>query len=113
MHRSLVVPLLLLHLSVWSQIDQKKIDSLSRSIDSSVKAHQSWQDSFTKVQDSIYHVAIGKETESNSSNSSKDLAGQKRRETKEEQQTLLRIIVGVVLLAVGTIFLLRRRKTKI
>jgi hypothetical protein len=113
MHRSLLMLLLLLQVSVWSQIDQKKVDALSRSIDSSVKAHQSWQDSFIKVQDSIYHVAIGKKVDSNSDNTNRSFAAQKRKEVKELQQTLLRIIAGVVLLAVVTIFLLRKGKTKI
>jgi hypothetical protein len=39
MHRLLPVMVLLLHLSIHAQIDQKKLDSLSRFIDSSAKAY--------------------------------------------------------------------------
>jgi hypothetical protein len=112
MRRLLPLMVLLLHLSLHAQIDQKKLDSLSRSIDSSAKAYKSWQDSFANLQDSIYHAAISRDTENNSRNLDQFLAEQKGREAKERQQAMLRIVIGIVLLAIGVIALARRRKTK-
>src|SRR5678809_758609 len=84
--RLLLLLVLLVHLNIYGQIDKKKLDSLSRSIDSSTKAHRLFQDSFTKVQDSIYHSAINK----NDSGKFNDfLAEQKRRLEKETQQKML------------------------
>jgi hypothetical protein len=108
MYRYLLVMVFLMQLNVYGQIDQKKLDSLARSIDSSAKTHKSWQDSFTKVQDSIYSSAINK----NNSPTVDDLAEQKRKETKQRQQILLRIVISVVLLITGFVVLLRRRKNK-
>jgi deoxyribodipyrimidine photolyase-like uncharacterized protein len=112
MHRLLPVIVLLLHLSIHAQIDQKKLDSLSRSIDSSAKAYKYWQDSFAKQQDSIYHAAISKEIKKDSRNPDEFLLEEKREEAEERQQTILRIVTGVVLLVIGIIALIRRRKTK-
>src|SRR5215212_6496514 len=51
---------LLFHLTCYSQVDQKKLDSLTRSIDSSKKVLRNWQDSFTKMQDSLYETRVSK-----------------------------------------------------
>lgn len=101
-----------MQLSIHAQVDPKKLDSLAKSIDSSTKAYRYWQDSFTKVQDSVYHAAISKDIENNSRNLNQFLAEQKRREAKERQQAIVRVIIGVVLLAIGIIAVVRRRKTK-
>jgi hypothetical protein len=96
------------HLNTYGQIDKKKLDSLSRSIDASTKAHRLFQDSFTKVQDSIYHSAINK----NDSGKLNDfLADQKRRVEKEKQQAILRLMI-VMILVIGIITLILRRKPK-
>ncbi|HTM91980.1 MAG TPA: hypothetical protein VL095_06155 [Flavisolibacter sp.] len=101
-----------MQLNIHAQIDPKKLDSLSRSIDSSSKARKSWQDSFTKVQDSVYHAATSKDIKNNSHHSDQSFAEEKRKRAKERQQTILRIVTGAVLLVIGIIALIRRRKTK-
>jgi hypothetical protein len=112
MHRLLLAIALLMQLGILAQIDPKKRDSLAKSIDSSAKAYRSWQDSFTNAQDSIYHAAINKEVKNASRNPDQFLAEQKRKEAKERQQAIVRIIIGVALLAIGIIAIVKRRKTK-
>jgi hypothetical protein len=53
--------LFLFPLPLMAQVDQRKLDSLSRHIDSSQKALRHWQDSFTKRQDSVYNTQLKKE----------------------------------------------------
>ena len=105
MYRYLLVMVLLLHPNVYGQIDQKKLDSLSRAIDSSAKSHKSWQDSFIRSQDSIYQSAVNK----NNGHQRNDVIKQNE---KERQKFWLRIIVAVFVIAM-VIALLRKRKTKI
>jgi hypothetical protein len=112
MPRLLLAIVLLMQLSIHAQIDPKKLDSLARSIDSSAKTYRFWQDSFTKAQDSIYQAAINKDIENNSRNPDQFLAEQRRKEAKERQQAIIRIIIGVALLAIGIIAIARREKTK-
>lgn len=112
MHRFFLAFTLLFPLTIYGQIDQKKLDSLSRSIDSSAKAYKLWQDSFNKVQDSIYHAAISKNVEQNSRNLNNFIDEQKRRGANEKKQAILRIVLSIVLLVIGVIALVRRRKTK-
>ena len=112
MHRLLLAIVLLMQFDIHAQIDPKKLDSLSRSIDSSAKVRKSWQDSFSKVQDSIYHAATSKDIKNNSHNTDQFLAEEKRKKAKERQQEILRIVTGAVLLVIGIIALIRRRKTK-
>jgi hypothetical protein len=112
MHRFLPVMVLLFNLSTYAQLDQKKLDSLSRSIDSSAKASRNWQDSFTKIQDSIYQTAIGKSAGGNSINPSQFLAEQEKRESRERQRILLRFLAGVAVVLIGVVawFLKTKRK---
>lgn len=112
MHRLLLAIVLLMPFNIHAQIDPKKLDSLSRSIDSSAKVRKSWQDSFAKVQDSIYHSATSKDIKNNSHNTDQSFNEGKKREAKERQQTILRIVTGAVLLLIGIMALIRRRKTK-
>jgi hypothetical protein len=102
---------LLIAFKSYSQIDQKKLDSLSRSIDSSAKAYRAWQDSFNKVQDSIYQAAINKDFQS-SHNPGQLSPEQKRKEAKERQKIILRIGVSIAILIIAAIVWLRRKKTK-
>jgi hypothetical protein len=112
MHRLLPVMVLLIQSSVHAQIDPQKIDSLSRSIDSFSKAHKSSQESFVKVQDSIYHAAIDRNVGNKSRNFDQFLAEQKKEEANDRKQAILRILIIAVFI-VAVITLLRRRKTKI
>lgn len=94
------------------QIDPAKLDSLSRAIDSSSKAYKAWQDSFTKVQDSLYRSSLKKDIEQNNRNLQQYLAEQKRRERKERQQAYIRIFAGLSLFIVLIFVLLRKRRLK-
>ena len=94
------------------QIDPAKLDSLSRAIDSSSKAYKAWQDSFTKVQDSLYRSSLKKDIEQNNRNLQQYLAEQKRRERKERQQAYIRIFAGLSLFIVLIFVLLRKRRPK-
>lgn len=105
MYRYLLVMVLLLHLNVYGQIDQKKLDSLSRAIDSSAKSHKSWQDSFIRSQYSIYQSAVNK----NDLQKRNEVA---KRNGEERQKFWLRIIVAVFVIAM-IIALLRKRKARI
>ena len=96
---------LLLHFNVYGQIDQTKVDSLANYIDSSTKAHRYWQDSFNKVQDSIYHSAI------NSDSSNNQLTDPTGEITRTNSTTIL-LVICVMLLVAGIIVLAGRRKTK-
>jgi hypothetical protein len=91
----------------YAQIDQRKLDSLSRAIDSSVKAHQSSEDSFIKLQDNHYHSELNKALQQSKNNL---LAEEKREEAEERQQIIVRILIGVLLVA-GIIAIVRRSKT--
>ena len=112
MHRFLSVLALLLYLNINGQIDQKKLDSLARSIDSSAKARKISQDSFIKIQDSAYQLEMNKALKQNSRKFDNSLTERKRKEAKERQQAILRIVISVVLFIIGIIALLRKRKTK-
>jgi len=96
----------------YSQIDQDKLDSLSRSINSSAKAYRAWQDSFKKAQDSIYSIAIKKDLQKNRSDSDHFLAEELRREEKRRQQAILCIILSIAILITTVFVWRRRRKTK-
>jgi hypothetical protein len=96
---------LALQLSTQAQIDQRKLDSLRRSIDSSAKTHKQWQDSFTKVQDSLYQDAINK----TDLNKQKELSEQQERES-QRRKILQGIIIALALVASALLLLLRRRK---
>jgi hypothetical protein len=112
MHRLLPVMVLLIQFNVHAQIDPQKIDSLSLLIDSSSKARKSSQDSFVKVQDSIYHAAIDRNVRNKFRNFDQFRSEQKKEEAKERKQSILRILTIVVLI-IAVITLFRRRKTKI
>ena len=105
MYRYLLVMVLLLHLNVYGQVDQRKLDSLSRAIDSSAKSHKSWQDSFIRSQDSIYHSAVAKKD----LGKSRDLDNQDK---AERRRLGLRMVIAVFIMALVIAFV-RKRKRKI
>lgn len=94
----------LFHLDVYGQVDQKKVDSLANYIDSSTKVQRRWQDSFNKVQDSIYHTAI------NSDKSDNQFANQTGEKSRGNSTTIL-FAICVMMVVAGIIVLVRRRKT--
>jgi len=102
---------LALYLNTYAQVDQKKLDSLSRLIDSTAHAYRMQQDSVIHFQDSTYQSEVNKSLQS-SRNPDQFVAEQKRREAKERQQAILRIGISAALLIIAIIVLLRRRKTK-
>ena len=99
----LLVSFLLLQTIGFSQIDQQKLDSLSSHIDSSVKAYQEWQDSFTKAERQ-------KSLDRSTMNTVEFMKNQHEKKKREPQQAMRYIIIGVILLAVLIAGLLRSRK---
>mgnify|MGYP003579655140 CR=1 FL=1 len=111
MHRYLLVLALLFQVNSFSQIDPAKLDSLSRSIDSSAKAYRQWQDSFQKRQDSIYESALrSQDTERNMRNLTNWTLENEERKRKQKQQAYIRIGIGVLFLIVLIVGWARRRK---
>ena len=99
---------LLLQTAAFPQIDPQKLDSLSHSIDSSLKAYQAWQDSFTRAekQKSIERRTI------HTAEYTQRL--QQEKNQKKRLQTIRYIFIGLIFLTVLTVGILRRRKpTKI
>jgi len=111
MHRLLSLMVLLPHLNASAQIDQRKVDSLARLIDSSANARQQKQESTIKTIDSNYQSQLNKALQG-SHNLDNYLAEQKRREARERQQTIVRNLLGVLLLIIGLIALVRRKRPK-
>lgn len=112
MQRILPVLVLLLHLIGYAQIDPAKLDSLSRSINLSAKAHKHWQDSFTKAQDSIYHAAVNRNSGDKAHKPDKSSSEQEAQSSKQRQEGIVRIAIGVLVFAIGIIALMRRRNRK-
>ena len=112
MHRFLLALILLLQLNTYAQIDQRKVDSLARVIDSSANANQQQQEKAIKAVDSNYRSQLSKALRQNSRNKDNSLAEQKGREARQRQQTIVRILIGILLLIIGVVALVRRRKTK-
>jgi Flp pilus assembly protein TadB len=96
----LSVSFVLVQSLAFSQIDQKKLDSLSSSIDASVKAYQQWQDSFTKNQ-------VKKSNKSNPA-TPVDIGILQQGKTKSKQSIYL--IIMVILVFILMIFFFTRRK---
>ena len=90
-----------LQLSTKAQIDQHKLDSLRRSIDSSARAHTMWQDSFTKAQDSIYQSAVNNTRLSKQNHLEREV---------QRRRNLQGIFIALLLVVVAVLLLLRRRK---
>ena len=92
--------------SSFAQVDPHKLDSLSRSIDSTAKAYKAWQDSFSKVQDSIYQTSI---TATSDSVKSTKLSAEKK-EAERRKEALIRIGIGVFLFLLFVVLLLIRKR---
>jgi hypothetical protein len=95
-----------------AQIDSKKLDSLRRSIDSSIQSHRNYNDSFNQQLESMMKAARDsslREAMEHSSRSTADLAEERR--AKEKKAFIQRIAIGIGLLAILIIgLLLKRRK---
>jgi hypothetical protein len=107
MPRFLSAILLLLWLYVPAQIDQEKLDSLKRSIDSNTRAVQSWQDSFQKKQDSLYQSRLGNDT----MRTSQAIDTRAVKEHEKRKRIYIRLLVAVLVVLALAYILLRRRKS--
>jgi hypothetical protein len=105
MHRLPFLIFLFTNCCVYCQIDQKKIDSLERSIDSSTKAQKSWQDSFAKIQDSIYRSAIH-------NSDSTTLSAEHKTKVKGRQKIILPLAIIATLLVIAIIVIRQRKRRK-
>jgi hypothetical protein len=97
--------LLLFPLPLMAQVDQRKLDSLSRHIDSSQKALRHWQDSFTKRQDSVYNTQLKKEDRPGI----QALPEEKEKKLKGSRTVILILIASALILLV-IIWWSRRRR---
>lgn len=104
---------LLLFVNTYGQIDQKKLDSLSRLIDSSAQAYKVHQQTVIKHQNRIYSSEVKKAMQKNARNAPDFFTEQKNKEAGKRQLTMLRILMGVVLVITVMMALLLKRKTKI
>ena len=102
----LLLLVLTFHLLSHAQIDQNKLDSLRRSIDSTAHVHKNWQDSFARAQDSVYHTAISKTIRND-----KRIGGQQENQVKR-QRILQGILVALAIVVALVIVLLRKRRKK-
>ena len=103
MHRFATLSLLFTHFISYGQIDQKKLDSLKRTIEYSTKTQKSWQDSFVNAQDSIYKSAV---TNSGSVN----LSTQQETTIKDKQIVVIRIVIFVALFLIAVFLALRQKR---
>jgi hypothetical protein len=102
---SLLLMVLTVQLSTQAQIDQAKLDSLKRSIDASAKAHKLWQDSFAKVQESLYQNGI-------KTNLSKQKGLREQRDKEAQRRKTLQASIIALLVAMAALILVLRRKKK-
>jgi hypothetical protein len=100
---------LFVQLTGYGQIDPKKLDSLSRLIDSSAKAYKRQQDTIIKVQESTYRLEANKPPQQNPYAVDDSVAEQRR---KERQANTIRIVIGVLLLVSLVVVLLRKKKLR-
>jgi accessory gene regulator protein AgrB len=108
MPRFLTAILLLIYLYAPAQIDQQKLDSLKRSIDSNTRAVKSWQDSFQKNQDSLYRSRIMHDTlRTNTATDTRSLM-----EHEKRKKMYLRLLVTVILVLALAYILLGRKKVR-
>ena len=98
---------LLLSLTSHAQTDQRKLDSLRHSIDSSSRALQAYQDSFTRRQESIHNAATrrGKQPQPVS-------VEDRERGQRSKAPAKMPVIVALLALMAAIIGIWRRRKNK-
>ena len=97
--------------NIHAQIDQGKLDSLSRSIDSSAQVYRKQQEEIIKNRESTYRNEVKKALQ-NDSSARNVLAEQERKGAKERQEITARILTGVLLLFLAVIALVRIKKRK-
>jgi hypothetical protein len=95
--------LLLFQLFTYAQIDPHKLDSLRRSIDSSVRSVRAWQDSFRWKQDSVNRMGKFKESDSTKLSEDKARGGEKK-------ITYTIVFIGVVFFIVLILFVRSRKR---
>jgi ABC-type transport system involved in cytochrome bd biosynthesis fused ATPase/permease subunit len=103
------IAVLLFSINSFGQIDQRRVDSLARLIDSSAEARQRQQETTIKRIDSSYHSELKKALQQNPADS---LAKQKQSEAKQRQQFIVRILTGVLIFTILIITLVRTKKPK-
>lgn len=108
-----ILPLLVFQINNYGQIDPRKVDSLSRLIDSSAHAYKVQQESVFKYQDSAYNSEMNKALQQNSRNPDNFLVEQKRKEEKERREAIIRMVSGVLLLLIAITAMMRRKKSKL
>jgi len=101
---------LLVQINAKAQIDPRKLDSLSRAIDSAAKQYRQEQDRTIEARDSAYRSQVNKVLKQNGQDRDEFFAQQKSKLEKERQQRMIRVVTGVLLLIVLAIILFRRRK---
>jgi hypothetical protein len=101
------ITVLLFSIDSFGQIDQRKVDSLARLIDSSAEARLHQQETIIKRIDSSYHSDLNKALQQNRGDS---LAKQKQMEARRRQQTTIRILIGVLFFTILIIALALRKK---
>jgi len=112
MRPSILVIFLISFLVVQSQVDPAKADSLAKAIEAQQKNTQAYQDSFLKVQDSIYHAGIARSTKDNTNNQPDLISGDQKEKEKYGRQIYLRWGVAALAMVLLVIGLLRWRKSK-
>jgi hypothetical protein len=110
MSKWLLVLVLLPQFAAYAQIDPGKLDSLSRVIDSSAKAHRLSEDSAIRFQDSSYRSEVNKALRQNPRNSDDVSTAKKKREANERQKIIVRLIAGILFLTVFIIAWTRRKR---
>jgi hypothetical protein len=108
MPRLLTVLALIFHLTSFSQIDSRKLDSLSKVINAENQSLQNWQDSFQKKQDSIYKHNTSKRY----SLSNEEDAIAKDRRIRQKRRVIFPIVGGIVFIGLLVANLLRKKKKR-
>ena len=114
MHRLFFVLVLLtglVGLAQQDQVDPLKLDSFKRSMESSHRQMELWQDSFNRQQDSIYEAALSNAgVNQNSTNLLKVLTKDPSRDETRLQRAYLIVGIGVVLFVLLAVLISRRKK---
>lgn len=107
MLRFLTAFLLLAAFNTYAQIDQRKLDSLSKSVDSTAKAYKHQQSIIIKTQDSLYQSSIRQQQHSFNKDS---LAEEKRTEANTRQKNISSMALAILLLGFVIFLLIKKRR---
>jgi len=112
MYRLLFAFALLFQLNSYSQVDQKKLDSLEIAIELNQKRIQASLDSFNKLQDSLYKLSQQKQKVQEDINRMSQTAEEfaKKRDAERKKRTTIYLIVGAAILILVLIIPRKRRK---